>query len=55
MVKDLVCGMMVDEKSPTAKTYYKEKEYLFCSKHCKTEFEKDPEKYIRKAHKQGNM
>ncbi|RMF56746.1 MAG: YHS domain-containing protein [Calditrichaeota bacterium] len=48
MVKDLVCGMMVDKASPPAKTNYKGKEYYFCSKHCKEEFEKNPEQYLKK-------
>ncbi len=52
MVKDIVCGMMVDKKSPPAKTIYREKEYLFCSQYCKTEFEKTPEKYIQKDNQQ---
>jgi len=55
MVKDIVCGMMVDEKSAPAKTTYKGKEYFFCSKHCKAEFENGPEKYIRKSQEQDKV
>jgi YHS domain-containing protein len=47
MVKDLVCGMQVDEKYPPARTIYQEKEYLFCCNQCKAAFEKDPEKYLQ--------
>ena len=54
MVKDLVCGMMVDQKSPPAKTTYFGKEYYFCSQLCKTEFENNPEKYIRKKEQQDH-
>lgn len=48
MVKDLVCGMMVDEKNPPAKTTYKGKDYYFCMEGCKREFEANPEKYVEK-------
>ena len=48
-VKDYVCGMDVDPKSPgTLKTQYKGKTYFFCSEHCKKGFEANPEKYIPK-------
>lgn len=47
MVKDLVCGMQVDEKHPPARTTYKGKEYFFCCKQCLEAFEKDPEKYLQ--------
>jgi len=48
MVKDPVCDMMVDEKNAKATSEYKGVTYYFCSKHCKIEFDKDPEKYINK-------
>jgi YHS domain-containing protein len=49
-VKDLVCGMDVDPKSPgTLKTQYKGETYYFCSKMCKESFEANPEKYIPKT------
>ena len=48
-VKDLVCGMDVDPKSPnTLKTQYKGETYYFCCEHCKKSFEANPEKYIPK-------
>ncbi|NOZ60181.1 MAG: YHS domain-containing protein [Calditrichaeota bacterium] len=46
MVKDPVCGMMMDEKEATATAEYKNKSYYFCSSHCKMSFDKEPEKYI---------
>lgn len=49
MVKDLVCGMMVDTKHPGAKVTYQGKEYYFCHENCKKEFEQDPEHYIAQA------
>lgn len=48
-VKDLVCGMDVDPKSPkTLKTQYKGETYYFCSETCKKSFEANPEKYVHK-------
>ena len=48
-VKDLVCGMDVDPRaSSTLKTQYKGKAYYFCSEHCKTGFETNPESYVQK-------
>jgi YHS domain-containing protein len=48
MVKDLVCDMMVDENKVTQKSTYNGKTYYFCSKSCKVQFDKDPEKFIKK-------
>ncbi|NIW78803.1 MAG: YHS domain-containing protein [Calditrichae bacterium] len=53
MVKDLVCDMMVDEKSPPAKTTYNGKEYYFCCEACKIQFGRDPDKYIEKERNKG--
>jgi len=48
-VKDPVCGMTVDPKSPnTHKTQYQGKTYYFCAEMCRRSFESDPEKYVRK-------
>ena len=44
-VIDVVCKMKVD-KSVVDTSVYKGKTYYFCSPYCKTEFDKDPEKYI---------
>ena len=49
-VKDLVCGMDVDPRSPrTFKTEYKGRTYFFCAETCKKSFEADPPKYIAKT------
>ncbi|HEY76109.1 MAG TPA: YHS domain-containing protein [Thermoflexia bacterium] len=48
MVKDPVCGMMVDPEKAPAKTEYKGQTYYFCAPGCKAAFEKDPEKYLGK-------
>ena len=50
LVKDPVCGMMVDPQTAPAKTEYKGQTYYFCKKPgCKAAFEKDPEKYLKAA------
>jgi YHS domain-containing protein len=48
MAIDPICGMEVDENKVTQKTNYKGQTYYFCSKTCRVDFEKDPEKYIKK-------
>ena len=49
MVKDVVCGMQVDEKTTTNKSGYKGKTFYFCSPACKTKFDQRPEAYANKA------
>ncbi len=46
MTRDVVCGMMVDEKKSQKKNY-KGKDYYFCSESCKSGFEKNPGKYVK--------
>jgi YHS domain-containing protein len=46
MVKDLVCGMDVDEKTAQYTTTYKGKTYYFCAPGCKKTFEMKPDNYI---------
>ena len=45
MVKDPVCGMMVDEKKTRLKSAYDDEPFFFCSASCKKTFDKDPHKY----------
>ena len=45
MVKDPICGMMVDEKKAKFKSDYKGTTYYFCAPSCKATFDKDPAKY----------
>ena len=49
MVKDPVCGMMVDPETAPAKVEYKGQTYYFCAPGCKAAFEKAPEKYLEAA------
>ena len=54
MIKDLVCGMEVDEKTVKHKTTYQGETYYFCAPGCKIAFEKDPAKYINDSSKKSN-
>ena len=45
MVKDPICGMMVDEKTAKFKSDYNGKTFYFCAATCKATFEKNPAKY----------
>ncbi len=47
MVKDIICGMQIDETKVSDKSSYKDEEYSFCSPACKENFDSDPEKYIK--------
>jgi len=46
MAKDPVCGMTVDPDNAKYKSEYEGKEYYFCNKHCKMQFDEDPSKYL---------
>jgi len=48
IAKDPVCGMDVDMNTAPAKSEYKGKMYYFCAPGCKTQFDKDPERYMGK-------
>jgi Cu2+-exporting ATPase len=48
MAIDPVCGMQVNENRAAGKSEHKGKMYYFCSTHCKTTFDKEPEKYAQK-------
>jgi Cu+-exporting ATPase len=50
---DLVCGMIVDEKSAPGKTNYGQKDYYFCASYCREAFEKEPQKFIGGAKEWG--
>ncbi len=45
MVKDVVCGMQIDEKTAAGQSEYAGKTYYFCSPGCKAKFDRDPAKY----------
>jgi Cu+-exporting ATPase len=43
---DPVCGMTVTKEGAAGSTTYQGKTYYFCSKACKYNFTKDPQKYL---------
>jgi YHS domain-containing protein len=43
---DPVCGMTVTKEGAAGSTTYQGKTYYFCSKACKDNFSKDPQKYL---------
>ncbi|MCS7126138.1 MAG: YHS domain-containing protein [Aigarchaeota archaeon] len=47
MARDLVCGMMVDEKKTKYVFEYKSRRYYFCSEACMNIFKNNPEKYVK--------
>jgi Cu+-exporting ATPase len=48
MVKDVVCGMMVDPKTAPASSQYNGETYYFCATGCTLAFDRDPEKFLVK-------
>ncbi|HSN89371.1 MAG TPA: YHS domain-containing protein [Thermoanaerobaculia bacterium] len=48
-VTDPVCGMEIDPATAAGKSVYAGKTYYFCSKDEKAQFDKDPEKYLKKG------
>ncbi len=52
MVKDVVCGMQVDEGMAGGKSEHRGKTYYFCSNGCKERFDRDQEKYAAKTEEQ---
>lgn len=47
MIKDPVCGMMVNPQHVAASFWYKGTTYYFCSQIRKQRFEREPEKCVR--------
>jgi Cu+-exporting ATPase len=48
VVKDPVCGMMIDEKTAAATSQYKGRTYYFCAAVCKERFDRSPQSYADK-------
>jgi len=48
MVKDIVCGMQIDEKKALTASHGGQV-FHFCSSACKSKFEQHPEKYTSTA------
>ncbi len=47
MPLDPVCGMEVEKETAAGSSTYQGETYYFCSLHCKEEFDKNPEKYLK--------
>lgn len=45
LMRDPVCGMMVDEKKTGLKSEHEGRTFYFCSAGCKSAFDKDPHRY----------
>ena len=45
LIKDPVCGMMVDEKNTTLKSEHDGRAFYFCSAACKSAFDRDPHRF----------
>jgi Cu+-exporting ATPase len=48
MVKDPVCGMMIDKDTAAGKSEFDGQTYYFCAPICKTRFDQNPQAYIGK-------
>lgn len=49
LLMDPVCGMQIDPATAKGgKSSFKGNDYFFCSTHCKTKFEANPQDYLRK-------
>ncbi len=46
LVKDVVCGMMIEPTTAAATSEYKGATYYFCAAGCKQEFDANPEKFL---------
>jgi YHS domain-containing protein len=46
LVKDIVCGMMIDPATAAATSEHKGATYYFCAAGCKQEFDANPEKFL---------
>lgn len=48
MVKDLVCGMEVNENIGYS-LVFEDKKHFFCSQGCRAEFKRHPQDYLKSA------
>ena len=45
--RDPVCNMDIDSKNAAGQSDYKGETYHFCSKSCKSKFDKNPQQYAK--------
>ena len=46
MVKDPVCGMMIDEQTAAGRSEFNGTTYYFCAPICKQRFDQNPSAYV---------
>jgi YHS domain-containing protein len=49
MAIDPVCKMTVNEDNAAGKSEYNGKTYYFCAASCKTQFDRDPQRYVKQS------
>ena len=49
LVKDPICGMMIESTKAAGNSAFQGKTFYFCSSSCKRTFDKDPAKWARNA------
>lgn len=54
MVKDPVCGMIVNFKIPPETSDFNGQTYYFCSLGCKEDFDRDPAHYLSGSESREN-
>ncbi|WP_216640886.1 YHS domain-containing protein [Thermus scotoductus] len=54
VVRDPVCGMMVDPQKAAGKSVYRDQTYYFCSIGCQKAFDADPERYVKNNDRHPN-
>ena len=54
MVKDPVCGMMIDERSAAGTSVFGGQMYYFCSVTCKQQFDRNPAAFVAPADQRAN-
>ena len=47
MLRDPVCGMILNEKTSKFKRSYDGETYYFCSVKCKQKFKRNPHKFVK--------
>jgi len=47
LVKDPICGMMIESTKAAGTSLFQGKTFYFCSTGCRTTFEKNPAKYAK--------
>lgn len=45
MMRDPVCGMLIDEKATSSHSEYKGRRFSFCCGDCRRAFDNEPEKF----------